>query len=1211
MATKKQNDSKYHNWCKAGLAIFFTKEGIRPFVNKEIKLFQQKLLKDSKGNNKGTCSNCRTENVVECPTNGICKIKYGKKCSFHRNACTKFNESGCPKNICDTFYRELKKVHRFDGPSFRNTNAKQWCTNAWELAKCFMPPDGYDNVQSEDGTDFNGIISVILNFKEFDKKIQKRHIFEQAREIGKSIRHSPNFEIEDSDLSQYLTTLKSLLSDATCLSYDKIAQDAKRKLIQLENDDFFFESKDLRGVLVDAAKIIEQRRQKDVSDKRKEETEEQNLKLITDSIAAIKGQTEMSISEMEMRLSKFRDGISDDINKGIIKIENIVKESLQNIENKAEKKRESYDDLKKVFKDDLVKFNANQYSSIPLSPLCEEVTTPLMDFYVMPDMVTKLKKEVVPIKSLRDMFYKPNGNETYDEIYVTADAGFGKTAFSKRLVMTWCQAHQPDSKESNEDINTMSNFSFLFLVSLRNAEDECNIDGMIEKQILNSMCKPSTYTRTFLEEILSKEKCLVILDGLDEWMHTTPTTCLKPEKQVPHRNFRPNTAIVTTTRPWKLSVLKLKSNEVDNTVEIKGLNGELVRQLTRNAISKMSEEVGSKKDPIDTQIADFEETIEKTNVKKLREIPLLLLYMICLWYDEIDFGRSKSEFYVRVIEFLLARCQNLNNTEYSPDVNVPLCFKEQKYCQSHYQMLLNVSNLAFCNLFSPNRESTLVFDSTLAEKTLKDNFDITLKSGILTQSKEQKMTTCKRKVSFAHKSIQEFFAALFIYSKGENIVEFVRPVCKDIDDILQMKLVYSFLSGISLRFSEQLFRMIMDVAATDKRTKKYRRSSLIWDRRITQALEGIQNMFVDILNESCDIDTVCFLRLQDFFIGYECESHNYTNSLQKLLSVNKANIKTVSIKSNQNISNLHEILKKFELNETKGLEKVFYRNDTIGGEVNVLLEGSKDTLKYLTLNCHKWDNDVKCEWPNALFDQLGELKNLQGIAIEGFVIQHELLIKLLGYLKEESSLLEVSLYNLKCADSDHNIKGCCELDLSTNKNIKVLRLNCIPISDMKINVSSLRSCDVGKLNTVPSYLNYLEKADKLKTFLCSFQESEDDIESILEKLQAFSHLQIIQLRKMNVGEKVLKLPPKIKKMKLWNVTISVQALDKVRTDLENVDHPVCVEIDECTVLPDLKAFEDFKGIIRRQSTSFTVDCPNDKNSENSFVFTTKGKSICD
>jgi hypothetical protein len=735
---------------------------------------------------------------------------------------------------------------------------------------------------------------------------------------------------------------------------------------------------------------------------------------------------------------------------------------------------------------------------------------------------------------------------------------------------------------------------------------------MIEKQILNSMCKPSTYTRTFLEEILSKENCIVILDGLDEWMHTSSiTTCSKPEKHVPHRNFRPNTTIVTTTRPLKLSVLKLKSNEVDNTVEIKGLNGELVRQLTRNAISKMSELVGSKKDPIATQIADFEESIEKTKVKILREIPLLLLYMICLWYDEIDFGRSKSEFYVRVIEFLLARCQNLNKTEYSPDANVPLCFMDQEYCQSHYQMLLNVSKLAFHNLFTPTRESTLVFDSTSAEMYLKDYFDITLKSGILTQSKEQKLATCKRKVSFAHKSIQEFFAALFVYSKGETIVELVQPLCKDIDDILQMQPVYSFLSGISLQFSEKLFQMMMDVAAKDKRTKQYRRSSMIWDRRITQALEGIQKMFVDILNENCDIDKACFLRLQDFFIGYECESPNYTNSLQKLLSVNKANIKTVSIKSNKNISNLHEILNKFKLNETEGLEKVFYRNDTIGGEVNVLLEGSKDTLKYLTLNCHKWDNDVKCEWPEALFDQLGSLKNLQGIAIEGFVIKHELLEKLLDYLKNESSLLDVTLYNLKCADSDHNIEGCCELDLSTNKSIKVLRLNCIPLSDMKINVSSLKSCDVGKLGTIASYLNYLEKADKLKTLLCSFQESEEDIKSILKKLQAYSHLQNIQLRKMNVGEKVLKLPPKIKNIKLWNVTISVQALEIVSMDLKNVGHPVRVEIDECTVLPNSKAFEDFKGIIRRQSSSFTVDYQNDKNSENSFVFTTKGMSIGD
>jgi hypothetical protein len=185
MATKKQNDSKYHNWLKAGLATLFTKQGIQPLVNNEIEQFHQKLLTDSKGNSIGTCSNCRTENVVVCPTNGICKIKYGKKCCFHKNAASTYKPSGCPKCICDKIYSELEKVHRYNGPSFRNTDATQWCANPWELAKCFMPPDGYNKVMTADDTDFNGIISVILNFKEFEFKIQddlslKENIFNEV-----------------------------------------------------------------------------------------------------------------------------------------------------------------------------------------------------------------------------------------------------------------------------------------------------------------------------------------------------------------------------------------------------------------------------------------------------------------------------------------------------------------------------------------------------------------------------------------------------------------------------------------------------------------------------------------------------------------------------------------------------------------------------------------------------------------------------------------------------------------------------------------------------------------------------------------------------------------------------------------------------------------------------------------------------------------------
>lgn len=50
-----------------------------------------------------------------------------------------------------------------NGPSWKNTECKNWCTNPWELAKCYMSTTGYKDVQSADTTDFNGIIGALYN----------------------------------------------------------------------------------------------------------------------------------------------------------------------------------------------------------------------------------------------------------------------------------------------------------------------------------------------------------------------------------------------------------------------------------------------------------------------------------------------------------------------------------------------------------------------------------------------------------------------------------------------------------------------------------------------------------------------------------------------------------------------------------------------------------------------------------------------------------------------------------------------------------------------------------------------------------------------------------------------------------------------------------------------------------------------------------------
>jgi hypothetical protein len=185
-------EKKYNNWVKAQLAVLFTKEGVEPFVCKEIQQFQLKCLHDIwylNGLISGTCcSSCCTENVVHCPTDKICKLRRGK-CTYHRNVATKYNSSGCPSKICHNFKTAIQNAHRYNGPSYKNSDANQWCSNFWEVAKCFMPPDGYKEKASATETDFNGIISVILNYKDFQGKMRenlnsKKNMFEEVNNIS-------------------------------------------------------------------------------------------------------------------------------------------------------------------------------------------------------------------------------------------------------------------------------------------------------------------------------------------------------------------------------------------------------------------------------------------------------------------------------------------------------------------------------------------------------------------------------------------------------------------------------------------------------------------------------------------------------------------------------------------------------------------------------------------------------------------------------------------------------------------------------------------------------------------------------------------------------------------------------------------------------------------------------------------------------------------
>ncbi|XP_053382059.1 uncharacterized protein LOC123541230 [Mercenaria mercenaria] len=582
----KLSGAKFKNWIKAGLGVLLTKEGIEPFVYDEIEQFQQKCLSDICNNNGlpagTTCSSCCTENVVVCPTNRICNARRGK-CNFHRNSATQYLPSGCPNKICHNFKNAIQRAHRYYGPSYKNTDAAQWCSNPWEVAKCFMPSDGYTDAMNAADTDFNGITSVVLNYEAFQTKIhddlsKPYNIFEQGREVGRAVRHCPQLEMEDTDLQHYFSVLQNLLSDPAYLSANTAAQNAKTKLLQLQNDTLVIGKDDLRKVLDDGCKAvqdeirtakddykkdaerqklqlikitneyvsdigrqgkasmsqldqacksamdeIEKQRKKSVKEvqaeggkqkeiivaegrtiaktvieevqietvnaKRKiaEETDQEVKRLKTEATAGIntleaeahtqvktisteageavkqivgaraegvKGMRTEALTRMEHLKEYAEEGVNKlevEAKAGVTKINLETDEALKQIEkSKAESKEDTYNKLKKELKDDLATFYKTRYGTIPLSPLVEGHDTPLVDFYILPEMnfIEKQDKKPAgketktPVKSLSDVFQSENSCE----IYLTADAGFGKTAFSKYLAVTWCQTHRPEMK---------------------------------------------------------------------------------------------------------------------------------------------------------------------------------------------------------------------------------------------------------------------------------------------------------------------------------------------------------------------------------------------------------------------------------------------------------------------------------------------------------------------------------------------------------------------------------------------------------------------------------------------------------------------------------------------------------------------------------------------------------------------------------------------
>ncbi|XP_053379346.1 uncharacterized protein LOC123527475 isoform X2 [Mercenaria mercenaria] len=763
------------------------------------------------------------------------------------------------------------------------------------------------------------------------------------------------------------------------------------------------------------------------------------------------------------------------------------------------RKEDSYLRRKTDLRDDLVTFYKDRHSSIPLVPLFEEHDTPLVDFYVLPQInsieVQKMfsgeEESNTPVK-LSDMF--KSGSKYCREIYLIADAGLGKTAFSKYLAVTWCQAHRPEEKFRHyfpEDaINAMREFDFLFLVLLRDSSEDCSIDDLIVNQIMRHLSISCTMTIDSLYEILHRERCLVILDGLDEWTHPEKK-CVKVPETIPHRNARKKCTVLTTTRPWKLSVLKLKTSQIDKKVELVKLTSNSAQTLKERAISKI-------KDLDVSEAKAFAESlnteIKEKQLENLESVPLLLMYLVCLWCDDLPLGRTKSELYTNIIELLLSRTVSkypeLETTSASSETNIPHFLSEHVRCLKDFKLLKALGQLAFETLFDEKRESTLVFPKSVTENFLNQSYlDLSLRSGILSQNTvQEKVTRQSSKVSFSHKTIHEYFCALHISCQNESdIKNIVQQNVNSLQKILDISKVFVFISGMNTESMSLISRQLMSVVNQDQITRTYRSMSL-YDKTYVNPLKDIQNMYISCLKENTDNTSLCF---EDVIIDRDYQKENHFLDLKWLGKSNKSNIQTILIKTG--VHSLRELIDQYELDDLYSVKKIYYKGECKEAEIIRLL--TNKSLECVTIISSTWQgiyfNGELSYCSSELAKTFQNISELRAIHINYFKMEYDVLKEFVNYIINRKSMAEIRLVNIHCVTHDIS---CSEmnLDFSQHSDLRKLALATISVSQLKVNVSSLEECNVGRLpkpGLVTSFLRELPAASKLHTFSCSYLKS--------------------------------------------------------------------------------------------------------------------------
>ncbi|XP_060561816.1 uncharacterized protein LOC132721516 [Ruditapes philippinarum] len=1230
---------KYRQWVKAGLGLGYLKEGLVPFCN-DIADQQHKDILQNIRSTKSlpstvTCGGCQVETlkpdhkpVPGNAGNKICPLGQ-VKCS-----CCFKGKIACPNNICGAIYDFIVQHHASTppAPNWKNSDALQWVTDPWSICKCFINAPGYEQKQSAGETDCTGLLHLMINNQYFHSHIGcdvtvTNNLFTKVRHYRNAIFHSSSMELEESEANTYLDDMIAVLQDGKELLHRSDAQIAVKKLQDLKNKDFIITTESfeeiLRQIKEEMAKVLkstESAATKEEYDDLKKKLIDLEAKMSDEKKGKLENEKELAelkktssalkkkLLELEAKMSRENDEKLEnaELKKKLGVLETLVSEQKKEIAKiKSETssgQSQNYEQTKLEWQKEMIASYCKTLLKVPAMPLLPRgQKCNFSEIYVRPTITREIKGEKgetkeIEVKSMSEIFIK-NG-VPLKHIYVLGDAGSGKSSFCKYLVNCWCIAHSDAQNVDDkfEGVKEMKKFDIMFYISLRHNQDINSVQDMIKNQYHIDISSP----------VLKKDsaKIIILLDGLDEWSSERKSYNQFQTMGLPKQDVNKDYTIVTTSRPWKVHTLGISETEIEQILNLKGFDLRCEREMVDRTVSQLNFSRHASKDA-----RVCKRKLTEKSLESLKQLPIMLQQLICLWFDGKLDKTSKCAIYTGMLELFFTwndmktAGTSTRLMEGAQKVDLPKTLADKNILKLNSHLIYYVSKLAYETLFNCPKDKSLAFDiSMFDELEISDEVrENCLKLGIITEDECPSLSVSEPPsslFSFIHKSMQEFLAAVNIcinfnakigLSDSTGNVElakkFINEVfqkCSTVNDILEQSNVIIMLCGLEPRLATHVSKYIYDTVSEDSRVQEYRRTI---NYRDYDCITDIQKLMFDSMEEfnaTCSVGSNPVFYIGDLVIkrwGQYCDivcssidQHQIVP--ESVLSISEDNINTKNDKFTKYLPMFHHLEKiertnEFELSlfstqsdSTQSNEQFI---DVINNCVAETIKVNTSTLKSLSL--HDVSNTSKY-YPmyKTVVSNLPSMIDLVAISMSGITMSHDDTSTFCNFLEGTSHLEQIHLESVECKCWKQH-----DVNLSKHQQLQYLYL-CYTVSVIDVDTTNLEIFRFGKLkdSNYVKIFDIIRKSNKLKElelygeYTNKSQLYHTNItKRLVTVLPLLHNLSKLELEWCRLTDNIIQLPLEMKSLKnieLKYVIMSLTTWQKFVDSLPGIPHTVDVSV---------------------------------------------------